>query len=135
MKKAMTEQEIFDKVLFGIREQGSLCYETDEDGNGVCKYRLERDGKTLKCAAGHLIPDADYLPAMEGYTIVELLDTGSLEGSLAKESIENNLFLIRLLQEVHDYYTNAPAEMCTWERRMRNMASNLELHYTEPKQP
>lgn len=54
----MTKQEVFDKVVRGLASQG---YQTSMRG-GTCKYRGE-GGR--KCALGHLIPDALYVPCMD----------------------------------------------------------------------
>jgi hypothetical protein len=55
----MTRQELFDKVAAALIAQGKPSL----DPGGMCQYRgLEG----LACAAGHLIPDEEYQPAMEG---------------------------------------------------------------------
>lgn len=55
-------QEMFDKAVGGVLEQGELSVAPDSG----CFYRLRRPGKkTLKCAIGHLIPDSEYHPYLE----------------------------------------------------------------------
>jgi hypothetical protein len=56
----MNKQEIFNKVYLGLHSQG---WKKSVDADGECFYRGD-DG--CKCAAGHLIPDEDYDPSMEG---------------------------------------------------------------------
>lgn len=56
-----TKQEIFDVVVLGLAAQNwEQC--ADRDG---CKYRLEKEGRKLKCAAGQLVPDEDYTPEFD----------------------------------------------------------------------
>ena len=54
----MTEQEIFDKVVLHLYQQG----EPSITHGGRCRYRLS--GKM--CAIGCLIPDDMYSESMEG---------------------------------------------------------------------
>lgn len=106
MKKAMTQQEIFDKVLFGIREQGGLHYTL-----------VSGDGKPLKSVVGHLIPDADYLQEVEGESIQFIQ---KLVGRLQREHESSAAQITRLLSR--------------WEEEMRGIAFYYRFHYTEPKQ-
>ena len=64
--KLTTLQEIFDFVVSKIIEQGAPSLELRPTGVYACYYRAERNGKTLKCAAGHLIADEGYRVNMEG---------------------------------------------------------------------
>jgi hypothetical protein len=57
-----TKQEIFDKVINGLVSQNLQ----QSHLNDRCMYRGPNG---LKCAAGHLIPDEIYEPAMEGNRI------------------------------------------------------------------
>jgi hypothetical protein len=56
----MTAQEVFDKVAVHLLTQRQQCI----DDEGTCRYRYGG----LKCAAGVLIEDSEYRPAMEGRT-------------------------------------------------------------------
>lgn len=60
----MNKQQIFDKVVLGLAGQN---WEHSFDGQN-CKYRLKKEGRTLKCAAGQLIPDVDYKPEFDVIT-------------------------------------------------------------------
>lgn len=61
----MTLQEMFDKAVGGIKQQGRLSKDTDpHDKLAVCRYRMP-DDPAVRCAVGHLIPDEMYDPAME----------------------------------------------------------------------
>jgi hypothetical protein len=50
---------VFDHVFDALSEQRRAAVADD----GTCVYRTEEG---LKCAAGHLIPDANYHPILEG---------------------------------------------------------------------
>lgn len=63
----MTRQEIFDKVWDGLKTQGFK--QSYNKISGTCHYRGP-DG--LKCAAGHLIPDNEYDPAIEFITLEDI---------------------------------------------------------------
>jgi hypothetical protein len=88
-----TMQSIFDKVwnhLVVEQKQGS--YSIDEYDVVRCKYR---SGEKLSCAAGCLVPDADYGPDWED-TAVSCLDYFSSKYN------PQQLGLINQLQGAHD---------------------------------
>ncbi len=55
-KRTITRQGIFNKVYVSLVRQGEPAY---DHGAGACEYRLDRDGKTLCCAAGWLLSDQE----------------------------------------------------------------------------
>jgi hypothetical protein len=59
----LTRQEIFDKVATHLLTQGRRSM---NEAGISCAYRGE-DG--LKCAIGVLIPDDQYKPSFEGYSV------------------------------------------------------------------
>ena len=59
--KPMTKQEVFDKVATHLLTQNKRSLEDTS-----CVYRA-KDGSM--CAAGCLIPDEEYTPALEGWQI------------------------------------------------------------------
>ena len=63
MTKRITLQQMFDNAVRGIYAQGERAYGTQVES---CFYRLEQNGKVLKCAIGHSIPDSLYVAEMEG---------------------------------------------------------------------
>ena len=111
----MIRQEIFDKVLAHLREQGKAAV----DG-GKCKYRAT-DGS--KCAVGCLIPDARYYSELEGHGPIYLLAEGALPGIEAF----HGSFLAEL-QEAHDGGL-ATFGMGNWEFEMRDIAVKHRLQY------
>ena len=54
--ESFTAQQIFDHVAVKLLEQNKQCTIEDEEEN-LCAYRSE--DRTLKCAAGHLMSDAE----------------------------------------------------------------------------
>jgi hypothetical protein len=119
-----TPQELFDKVVAGLRAQGSKsvdrerrCNEFTETAElvDVCKYR-SKDGK--KCAAGILIPDDLYQPNFEG-TVVD---------GVAKFESDDAELLVRDLQYTHDKH-----EMFEWEGKFKSVAETFGLTYTPPE--
>jgi hypothetical protein len=69
-RSILSEQEIFDQVVSGIISQAgpSLSHSTRR-----CGGSFYRGAGRTKCAAGMLIDDEDYLPAMEGITFAGLI--------------------------------------------------------------
>jgi tRNA(Met) C34 N-acetyltransferase TmcA len=59
----LTKQEIFNKAYAGLKAQGFQRAVRDAGPLAICQYR-GRNG--LKCAIGHLIPDENYCPTLEG---------------------------------------------------------------------
>jgi len=131
----MTKQEIFDKVVAHLRQQGVKCAST-EQGEELCAYR-GADG--TKCAIGALIPDELYDPKVEGASVGALLNVG-LPDLRTPESVRIADFLSRLtkwdhdtqcaifldgLQRIHDGWP--PID---WEREFGNFAKVWNLNFT-----
>lgn len=124
----MNQQDIFDKVLNGIRKQGKLSTVKGLSGKVMCRYRTA-DG--LKCAAGHLIPDDVYEASMEGARISAYIPR------LVEKGVEaffgSNRYLVYELQRIHDSAANQDSPLKQWEREMETYASIHALKYTLPK--
>ncbi len=108
-------QAVFDKVVAHLRQQG----ERSLDDAGDCAYR---GCAGMMCAAGCLIPDADYTPEMENKTVPHL---GYFQG-LAPEVRT----LVTRLQRIHD----GEYPEC-WEGEFRALAEVEMLVYTAPATP
>jgi hypothetical protein len=67
----MTHQQIFDQVARHLLTQKRKSVKTPETLTGRCLYRGP-DG--MKCAIGVLIPDEEYVEAMESLSISQLLN-------------------------------------------------------------
>ncbi len=97
----MTPQEIFDTVVTHLFQQGR-----QSSVKGMCLYRSESG---LKCAVGALIPDDAYDPKMDDFDDSEFGDTGisslissGLLPSDLQKTFEDNITLLRDLQDAHD---------------------------------
>lgn len=87
----ISKQETFDTVCKALIAQGKPAVAVNGYGGRACRYRTE-DG--CKCAAGHLIPDDKYNPALEGY---------SLGDNRVAEAIgDHDRKLVGALQALHD---------------------------------
>lgn len=107
-----TAQEVYSQVrnhLLTQKRKSSL-----EDDDEECVYR-GHDG--LKCAAGCLISDEEYLPEMEYKTWGAMVQSGAIP----REHKE----LISSLQRIHDSF---PVE--DWEPKLNKLAADFNL---EPK--
>ena len=112
----MTPQETFNTVVAHLRKQG--CKALDM---GDCVYRTV-DG--LKCAAGCLIPDADYKPEFEGLSISTFNGENIVCDYFKK--LEYDINLIKELQEIHDCY-----DPSFWETRFKALAAKRHLVFEE----
>lgn len=114
-KVEMSRQEIFDKVWAGLKAQG---FERSVV-NDRCRYRGPNG---TKCAAGHLIPDEEYVTKMEG--------GGVYSRPWFKEKFNRNeLQFISCLQLIHDSpYNNDPVFL---EKELRRFATDTGLTITE----
>lgn len=127
----MTPQEFFDFTVNAIRAQGEPSGRTSTiTGKFICQYR---DGAGRKCAAGFHIPDAVYLPEMEGrgvYTMLQAFD--DVEGLHGLREHED---LAMALQNAHDGAAkNEPCNtfLLDFDQRARHVASVFGLAYTPP---
>ncbi len=115
----MTKQALFDTVVAALRAQGRQSLSPE----GKCLYRAPQpDGTVLKCAAGHILPDALYHDSMEGYRI------NSDRCTAFKEVVgEDAMSLLVRLQVIHDTYG---AE--EWEAEWARVAASHGVTYTPP---
>lgn len=120
-----TNQEIFDRVVSALREQGEPC--VNEHRN--CVYR-NSDG--LKCAAGHLIPDDKYDPSFENTAVGSFSDNNEYNKVTQlffdMDYNNDNIELVSQLQSIHDEY-----DFYTWEDQWRKLAEREGLVYCAPK--
>ena len=86
-----TNQQVFDQVATHLLTQG-----IQSKYGGNCVYRTPAG---LKCAAGCLIGDDEYVPAMDNS-----VDT-SWDGMISLELVPDDHYeLIASLQKIHDHY-------------------------------
>lgn len=124
----LTNQQIFDKALFGIRGQG---YKKSAKGD-ACLYRsVQEDGSTLACAVGHCIPD----------DVAALWDADGSDSSIgsiyrkygehfSKFFSEDSLPLLCQLQTAHDTILSPES----FEIEMMDIAEAFGLVYTPPQE-
>lgn len=117
---SLTAQQIFDKVVNHLRQQGKQSYNYAMD---FCAYRGL--GET-KCAIGCLIPDSEYTSDIEGKSIDKLIYQSNCPPSL--KYVASYLNLLADLQGAHDCYK--PDE---WEIQFRKIAECHHLTYTSPE--
>jgi len=124
----LTNQEIFDKALFGIRKQG---YRKSVSGE-ACLYRsTQEDGSTLACAVGHCIPDdVAHLWDSDG----SASSVGSIyhryEEQFSEFFSQESLPLLCGLQTTHDTMTSPEV----FEDGMKMIATQYNLVYTPPQE-
>lgn len=116
----MTNQEIFDKVLAHLRQQGEAA-----KSGGNCAYRSSNGNM---CAIGCLMPDEVYRPEYEGAEVTILPHDVLLACGIDPYDGEQ-MRLCDFLQDAHDhelYYYG----LSEWERRMWIIADDFGLQYT-----
>lgn len=118
----MIAQEVFDKVVNHLRQQGQKSI----DDKGDCVYRGNKEANCrIQCAAGCLIEDNEYLKNMEGRTITELLNSLLVTREM-RERLEPHVLLIRKLQIIHDENWRG-----SWEELFKECANKFSLEYKE----
>lgn len=109
-----TAQEVFDWVVFNLRQQGAKSIK-----NGVCRYRGPNG---LKCAAGWCIGDDEYDPRWDS-------DEGKNWRAISRDNdIHAHKQLIFNLQDVHDEY---PVQ--EWENAWARAANRHGISYSLPQ--
>ena len=126
----LTQQEIFDKALFGIRKQG---YRQSTSESGGCNYRTTlEDGSTRACAVGLCIPDDiaqmwDSSGETTGDTSIRAI-SDVYTSSFEKYFYNEDLPFLSDLQDAHD--CNLVTSYLSWEDRMQDIAAEYYLVYT-----
>lgn len=108
-EEVITRQEAFDRVVRGLAAQG---WERSVSERGTCLYRGP-EGR--KCAAGHLIPDDLYDPAMETWAAARQ------EVRCALPTVSDGPGFVRDMQVAHDH----PEK--TLKEDFRDLAASHEL--------
>lgn len=108
-------QEAFNRAVAGVIKQGRPSV----DAAGRCLYRGP-DG--LRCAVGWLIPDELYEPEMEG------VNTNWLRVMWPRAmSACDNRFLVRELQEAHDWASMRGDFLREFKKQCRGVAARYGL--------
>jgi len=95
----MTAQEIFDKVINHLLQQGGPALNYNYDDDPVCRYRSNNG---LKCAVGCLIPDDQYDPIMEGWGVMVTSPPSDPLNYWIAKYYEPQRDLLAALQSLHD---------------------------------
>lgn len=123
-----SKQETFDIVAKHLLTQNQKSMAVvDADPNLVCAYR---GNNGCKCAAGILIPDAKYDPAMENGIIIiatDLYRTTLISSRLVTTVVAleegHDAGLVRGLQQVHDL-----GGVSEWRNRLELVAGHHALN-------
>ena len=107
----MTAQELFDTVWTALVRQG--CKSADNDD--ACLYRGPNG---TKCAAGHILTDAEVEQLGEGVTVQQW----NVPSRLAP-----HLKLLKGLQQAHDAADELPTWLDDFKRRAQKVAAEFEL--------
>jgi hypothetical protein len=131
--EALTKQQIFDKALNGVRQQGG----PSNNGVGVvsakgaCAYRGTAG---TKCGIGHLIPDDHYLPRFDSANnsgVRRLLRGDLFRAALAAGGVvEPDIDFLEHIQRAHDGSSHQDQFMPAFELEMRGLAARYDLAYT-----
>jgi len=117
-------QQLFDQAVNGIRAQGRRSVGTNGSGGPMCAYRGP-DG--CKCAAGHLISDADYSPAMENSQVDTICNEAEFNDRPSICVIGRHLYLVQALQNAHD-----TAAKTDWYVQLTSLSPSLVLNKLPP---
>lgn len=110
--KSATDQEVFDQVANHLLTQNQKSEEEKTGFLGAprCLYKHG----DLKCAAGCLISDTEYTPAMENWSWVALINKGLVPNC--------HFLLINALQKVHD-----DSSVKAWPTGLKSVAREFHL--------
>ena len=123
----LTHQEIFDKVADHLFTQKCKCTK-----DNVCLYRGD-DG--TKCAAGCLITDEEYKPAMERKSISALMIPPPQSIEYGENSNPTTMVgLVQKLQHIHDGYHINYGDWNTYmNKELSLLAERAGLKFTTRK--
>tara|TARA_R100001377_G_C3180087_1_gene106287 strand:+ start:453 stop:845 length:393 start_codon:yes stop_codon:yes gene_type:complete len=127
----MNRQQVFDKVLNGLREQGSISV----NEGGMCMYRGVNG---MKCGIGMLIADEHYHEGLEESSVEHTGVIAALKHSLGYLNEGSVGFLAKVQARLHDNYSNEQQrdddieEYPAWlEHQAKDLASTFDLNYSE----
>ncbi len=128
----LTAQQVYDKALFGIRQQD---YEQSASAGGTCAYRGEAG---MKCAVGHCIDDETATKWDKGirdeigckqFGIGVMFEYD--KETYLKFFQESDVELLRKLQGIHDCIPITDrGNGRSFEAKMQEIAEDFNLVYT-----
>jgi hypothetical protein len=138
-----TAQEVFDEACryFATTKGPSIVVRSHGEN---CRYRAPETGRT--CIAGHFIPDENYVPAMDGLTLIDNYVGGGTGieniveylGDKLPAWFRDRLPLLKRLQGIHDANTGWTADY-RWDyaplaHQLTLLAASLKLDDTAANQ-
>lgn len=111
-------QELFNKAVGGLIEQGECA----QDPSNGCMYRLEKDGKVLKCIVGQII--SDEMAARNEGIIVSGFDIEDLEAIFGPYYRQEEGFWDDM-QSIHD----SAIDFATKIQNYKELAAEHELEW------
>ncbi len=124
-------QQVFDYVVQQLRLQGVKATSSDDNINscaaGKCKYR---GPDNTKCAAGQLIPNSDYNPSFEGYSVIPSNVNSSSPDALVSVYFGKRNFDLKFVKRLQTIHDTIPVG--GWESEWQDLASDFKLVYSSP---
>lgn len=125
----MSKQVLFNEVFKHLWKQNKSAMDNNNGECGdVCMYK-SMDG--LKCAVGCLITYENYDSNMEANNVGELVVLHKVELSLNRRVGDEELLMLKDLQDVHDSLRHFNEEPSTWREKyltqMYQIANNYGL--------
>lgn len=93
-----TTQDLFSYVERHLLTQNEQAL----NSHGNCHYRIERDGKLLKCAVGCLIIDKHYQDNLEDKLSNDHNVVTAISLSIGRELTSKEMEILRNVQVIHD---------------------------------
>lgn len=129
-----SQQDLFDFIAEHLVTQGEQAAGSTGEQNWTCRYKIEKDGRTLKCAVGCLIPDSCYSDQFEGDGARVLIDFfaefGKEEAVLLRGILRDNIKMLVDLQHLHDSKDWIDGHF--YKSRLREKLSDIaEKYYLE----
>ena len=120
----MDKQKVFDKVVNHLLTQNAKSF----DEIAGCMYR---GGNGMMCAVGCLITDAGYDPEIESLVMGSLAVNNALEKSGINVDDDEEEYLLRDLQRLHDGFLlyGKNYEVSEWPEGLKSIASHYGLNY------
>lgn len=127
----ITNQEVFNKVVTGLRKQGKPSIRKEGEPGPICRYRQIDGDNILKCAAGQLILDELYQKSFEGFDNESGYHIQGLSEYIGQEKLFGDTIedinLVCELQNIHDLYAQSADFMKACEKSWIDIAKHFNL--------
>lgn len=116
-------QKIHARIYNHLMKQGKPAVINDA-GKPSCQYRT-KDATPLMCAAGCLITDEAYTPAIEGKPTFDRGVMAALMNSGIPQ--DDQVFdLLEMWQDAHDRFARDEEHVSHWPQHIKDSASKIE---------